>query len=86
MVAIHSRRQLSGVEFWWSQIIRPTERYQQARSHFMTLHDVCRRSRQHRAAMCRIANSSMTAKHLRKELRRIIDLSDGFHESIGADH
>ncbi len=52
----------------------------------MSLHDVCRCSRQHRAAMCRITNSPMTAKHLKKELRRIIDMTDEFYESIIADN
>lgn len=78
-VAILARRQVSGVEFWWSQFVRPTERYRQAQRAQQSLHDVCRRSPQHRAAMCRIANSELTAKHLKKELRRIIDMTDEGH-------
>jgi hypothetical protein len=85
-VTILARRQMSGVEFWWGQFIKPTERYQHARARFMSLHDVCRCSRQHRAAMCRITNSPMTAKHLKKGLRRIIDMTDEFYESIIADN
>lgn len=75
-VAILARRQVSGFEFWWSQFIRPTERYRQAQRAQKSLHDVCRRSPQHRAAICRIANSEMTAKYLKKELRRIIAMID----------
>lgn len=75
-VAILARRQVSGLEFWWSQFVRPTEHYRQAQRAQQSLHDVCRRSPQHRAAMCRIANSELTAKHLKKELRRIIDMTD----------
>ncbi len=75
-VAILARHQVSGFEFWWSQVIRPTERYRMVLSHFQSLHDLCRRSPEHRAAICRIANSPMTRPILKRELRRIVDMTD----------
>lgn len=85
-VAILARRQVSGVEFWWSQFIRPTERYRQAQRAQKSLHDLCRRSPQHRAAICRIANSETTAKYLKKELRRIIAMVDKGNGSIATSN
>lgn len=85
-VSILARRQVSGFEFWWSQFFRPTERYRQAQRAQQSLHDVCRRSPQHRAAICRIANSEMTAKYLKKELRRIIAIVDERNGSISTSN
>lgn len=74
LVTILLRNQVSRFAFWWSQFVRPTGAYLASLESFEKLSALCARSREHRAAFCRLANSEGVTPALRRELKRIIDV------------
>lgn len=70
------RRQVSWFDFWWSQFLKPTKSYCVSLEYFQKLHELCARSREHRAAFCRLSKSECIGRNLRRELKRIVDMCD----------
>ena len=79
LVAIIFRKRVSWIDFWWSQFFRPTQAYLVSLENLQKLGELCARSREHRAAFCRL--SKCMSLHpaipgLSMELKRIVDMAD----------
>ena len=70
------RSRVSWLDILWSQLVRPTKAYQVSLDHFDKLDALCARSREYRAAFCRLSTSNTLAPGLRRELKRIVQISD----------
>lgn len=76
LATIAFRGRVSRFEFWWSQFVSPTESYRVSLDYFRKLNVLCERSREHRAAFCRLSSSESISPRLRLELRRIVAMCD----------
>lgn len=76
LATIAFRNRVSWFEFWWSQFITPTKAYRVSLEYFQKLDALCARSREHRAAFCRLSKNERIAPGLRLELKRIVDVRD----------
>lgn len=76
IVAALLRDRVSAFDFWWSLIFSETETYRASRVAFARLEALCHRSRAHRAAFLRIASGVTLPKHVRTELRRMVERTD----------
>lgn len=76
LAAVTFRNRVSWFEFWWSQFFKPTESYRVSLEWFQKLHTLCAKSREHRAAFCRLSKSEKLVFGLRFELRRIVEMCD----------
>ena len=72
VVAVALRERVTFFEFWWSQFVGQTESYKASLEALRKLNDLCARTREHRAAFCRLSNSIVLHKGLRNELKRIV--------------
>lgn len=70
------RARISTWEFWKSLLFKPTESYLVTRDIQRRLNNLPRKSPEHRAAFCRLANGEALNPGLRTELRRIIERAD----------
>jgi hypothetical protein len=75
-VTILYRNRVSWFDFWWSQFVKPTKTYSASVEYFRKLEELCAKSREHRAAFCRISNSDQVGPGLRHELKRVIGLCE----------
>ncbi|MVF24250.1 hypothetical protein EVC37_21965 [Methylocaldum sp. BRCS4] len=76
LATVAFRNRVSWFDFWWSQFIKPTNSYRASLEYFQKLHALCARTKEYRAAFCRLSNSERIPPQLRRELRRIVDLCD----------
>jgi len=75
-VAVLGRRQVSRLEFWWSQFFKPTRTYLLSLEAFQKLEVLASRSAEHRAAFLRISRCSNVPPHIKDELKRMVRRAD----------
>lgn len=76
IAAVLLRDRVSALDFLCSQFFGETESYRVSRQAFAKLEALCSRSREHRAAFLRMANGAMLPKHVRAELKRMVERAD----------
>ena len=76
LVTVAFRDRVSTFECWWSQFVRETESYRMSQEWLRRLQSLCERSREHRAAFCRLSKSKRVPSSLQRELMQIVILSD----------
>lgn len=76
-VAAIRRRKVTRLEFWWSQLFKPTKAYQLSLEAFLKLEALASRSAEHRAAFLRISGcSNVPSQTIKDELKRMVRRAD----------
>jgi len=81
VAAVLMRKQVSRIEFWWSQFFKPTQSYQRSLEYFRHLDSLCGLSPTYRAAFCRLSTSAQMPPFIRADLKRIVAKHDAINNT-----